>query len=242
MKKPRGIVLYEGPSNLTGDPIVVVAVLKSGNRKTGNMVQAYIIRSDMDPVAAIKLVADDAVCGGCASRQSVGGHCYVNVGQSVLAVYKAYKRGSYVEAKGEALEYLVGRSIRFGSYGDPAAAPTFVWKMLAGLASNVTGYTHQVAHKSFDRELLNYCMVSADTPRAALAQHAKGVRTFRVKTPEGSLLPNELECLAESEGLTCIECGVCNGGDGKNVAISVHGTFENRYIDRYSKANIIAVG
>jgi hypothetical protein len=43
----RGVVLYEGPSELDGKPIVVVATFNSVNDKTGNMVQTWIIRSDM---------------------------------------------------------------------------------------------------------------------------------------------------------------------------------------------------
>jgi len=36
--KLNGVVLYEGPSMLDGEPIVVIATLKSSNIKTGNMV------------------------------------------------------------------------------------------------------------------------------------------------------------------------------------------------------------
>jgi len=54
-KKPSGFILYRGPSLLDGKPIVVVAITKeSKNSKTGSMLQTYIIRSDMHPVAAVR--------------------------------------------------------------------------------------------------------------------------------------------------------------------------------------------
>ena len=64
-----------------------------------------------------------------------------------------------------------------------------------------------------------------------------------MKTPDSPFLENEIECLADSEGVQCIDCGLCNGiGDKPNIAINVHGTLKGRYIKKYSKANIIAVG
>ena len=38
-KAPSGFVMYDGPSAIDGAPIVVIATLKSSNRKTGDMVQ-----------------------------------------------------------------------------------------------------------------------------------------------------------------------------------------------------------
>src|SRR6188768_1675463 len=52
-----GIVLWEGASLLDGAPVVAIAnkiMGKSANGKTGAMVQTFIIRSDMDPVAALR--------------------------------------------------------------------------------------------------------------------------------------------------------------------------------------------
>jgi len=243
MIKPNGIIFYEGPSVLDGQPITVIGVLKSNNKKTGNMIQYFIIRSDVDPVTASKQKLDASICGACVHRQSLGGGCYVNIGQSVLSVYKAYKRGSYPNKTSEHDKYLKGRAMRFGSYGDPAAAPFQIWNDLKALASITTGYSHQLMHPNFNDRILESCMVSADTPKAALKSHGKNYRTFRVKTPDSPFLENEIECLADSEGVQCIDCGLCNGiGDKPNIAINVHGTLKGRYIKKYSKANIIAIG
>ena len=52
--KPLGYIAYEGKSLIDKSPIVVIvtALNKSGNSKTGDMVQTFIIRSDVDPVTA----------------------------------------------------------------------------------------------------------------------------------------------------------------------------------------------
>lgn len=68
MSKPRGFIFYRGFSPVDGAPIVGIAVLKSKNTKTGNMIQTYILRVDVHPI---------------------------DVSKSVSAVYKAFLRGSY---------------------------------------------------------------------------------------------------------------------------------------------------
>ena len=45
-------VLYEGPSLLDGEPIVAILTglrSSSGNRKTGAMLQTWILRADVSP-------------------------------------------------------------------------------------------------------------------------------------------------------------------------------------------------
>lgn len=240
MAKPNGIVIYEGPSVLDGEPIVVVATLKSRNEKTGDMVQTWIMRSDVNPVEASQRTLDGTVCGGCPHRQSLGGACYVNIGQAPLAVWKAYKRGSYPALDETTIGYLQGRFIRFGSYGDPAAVPVSVWDELSLAASGTTGYTHQSHHKAFDAGILRHCMVSADTPKAAAAAHEKGLATFRVKTPEAPLLAGETVCPSE-QGVKCADCRACSGAlSGKRIVIDVHGSRSKRYTEKYQRANIIA--
>lgn len=242
MSKPTGVVLYEGPSRLDGEPIVVIATLESRNRKTGSMVQTWILRSDLDPIAASISGRDASVCGGCPHRHSLEGACYVRLNQAPLAVYKAYHRGAY--ARGINLRPLLqGRAIRFGAYGDPAAAPTSLWRTLRRLATLTTGYTHQLGHPRFDPALLDLCMVSVDTPKQATRAAEMGLRTFRVKTQEAPRLDGEVSCLAESGNQQCITCGLCSGarGEGPSVVINVHGTAARRYSDRYGRVNLIAV-
>lgn len=61
----RGFVFYDGPSALDGAPIIGIAVLHSKNRKTGNMVQTFIIRADQSPLEAIATGDDASICGDC---------------------------------------------------------------------------------------------------------------------------------------------------------------------------------
>jgi hypothetical protein len=239
----NGVVLYKGPSVLDGAPIVVIATFKTSNVKTGDMVQTWIMRDDVDPIEASKQGLDMTVCGSCVHRHSLGGACYVNLGQAPLSIWRAYKRGSYPMATMATIEPIIGRALRLGAYGDPAAVPFNIWDglMRAVKPKTRTGYTHQVAHKNFDHRILNFCMASADTPKQARKFHAMGARTFRVKTSEGDFLPNEIECLSDSKGVQCIDCGLCDGkGEQVNIAISVHGSRANRYETKYQNANIIA--
>ena len=53
MKEPTGYVFFEGRSPIDGAPIVGVAIVHSDNGKTGDMVQTYILRSDVHPSEAI---------------------------------------------------------------------------------------------------------------------------------------------------------------------------------------------
>lgn len=243
MAKPKGIVLYEGPSVLDGAPIVVVATLNSRNEKTGDMVQTWIMRSDINPIEASKTKQDGSVCGGCPHRHSLGGACYVNLAQAPLAVWKAYKRGTYAHVTDDGVgDCLNGRFIRLGSYGDPAAVPALVWEYVTGLASGWTGYTHQLGHPKFDSQILRWCMVSADTPKQAKKAQAQGLRTFRVKTPDAPKLDSELVCPAET-GVKCADCRACAGAtlSGAAVVIDVHGSRAKRYTEKFGRVNLIAV-
>ena len=227
MALPNGYILYSGPSILDGAPIVAIATMSSNNDKTGNMVQTWILRADVSPLDATKTGEDSSVCGECPHRHYLGGACYVTVFQAPLAVYKAYKRGSYSTNTSEFYKRITNRRVRFGAYGDPAAVPITVWSDITKHCSGHTGYTHQIAHKNFNTEILGYVMASVDT--AAQAKQVEG-RYFRVKLASDPALPREVECLADSVGKACADCLLCDGGTkGKNVYINVHGSKAKRY-------------
>lgn len=237
--KPTGAVIYRGPSLIDGQPIVVVAIHKSRNEKTGNMVQTYIMREDVAPLAALKTGEDSSVCGNCKHRPILGGACYVNVGQGVRAVWDAYKRGRYPGAD-YFREIGRGRMVRLGTYGDPAAVPYWVWQSLTSEAEGVTGYTHQWNNKAlgdFHLERIRLlCMASADTPEEKAQANAQGWRTFRVRLAEESLTTKEVACPAAKESgykLTCAQCKACNGTSSTrtaSIAIIAHGATAGRYI------------
>ena len=190
-KNINGVVLYEGPSVLDGAPIAVVATLKSSNAKTGDMVQTWILRADMHPLEAIATKADESICGNCVHRQSTGGACYVNIGQAPAAVYRTYKAGKYPAFDPAVHNALfMGRKVRLGAYGDPAAVPYEILAHITGLSIGHTGYTHQANHKAFDPRIAELCMISADSPKQAQKYHAKGYHTFRVAMAGDSLMAN----------------------------------------------------
>ena len=235
--KQKGFILYDGPSALDGEPIVVIATMETSNRKTGNMVQTWILRSDISPTDAAKIGLDSSICGNCPQRWFRGGACYVNIGHAPLAIYKAYKRGLY-PAFNPVLhsDYITGRKIRLGAYGDPAAAPFEVMDSIAKMGISWTGYTHQIKHRAFDTRFIDLCMVSADSPKQAIKYQSMGARTFRVAMEGDALAKNEVECLADSDGMQCSDCMFCDGASktSKNVALTVHGSRKSKF-----KTNLI---
>lgn len=67
----NSIIVYDGPSIIDGKPIVVILTGladSSANGKTGNLVQSFIIRSDVEPHTALKTGDDVSVCGLCPHR------------------------------------------------------------------------------------------------------------------------------------------------------------------------------
>ena len=233
----RGFIMYQGPSMLDNAPIVVIATMSTSNSKTGQMVQTWILRADINPVEASKIGQDSSICGNCVHRHYNKGACYVNIGQAPNGVFKGYQRGIYpVFVYDDHAHYFSHRKIRLGAYGDPAAVPFDVMQSIAALGIGHTGYTHQAEHKGFDGRYFELCQVSADTPRQAAKYQKLGAKTFRVALAGDALANNELECLSDSKGLQCIDCMLCDGST-KNIAITVHGTLKNRF-----KSNLIAVG
>ena len=229
MPKLKGIVFYRGPSVLDGAPIVGIATMSTSNVKTGNMIQTWILRDDMSPIEAVKNGGDVSICGICPQRHYVGGACYVTVFQAPLQVWKAYKKGLYPDlVPSQNSDCFIGRKLRLGAYGDPAAIPFEYWKIIIDLSSAHTGYTHQLKHKAFDSRIASLCMISTDTEKSSVIATDKGYKTFRIKGIDSPLLENEIECLADSKGLTCEQCMLCNGLK-QSVAISVHGTKAKHY-------------
>lgn len=233
-KKPNGVIIYQGPSQINGKPItVVVTSLARGskNGKTGEMAQVYILPK-LKPVIAIYNGEDESVCGDCIHRYVNGaGSCYVNPAHGPLGVWRGvHLLGSYKKATPlQASQLVAGRIVRLGAYGDPAAVPIEVWDTLLSLAAGWTGYTHQWRRK-YAKGLNRYCMASCETLEQRQYAKRLGWRTFRIREDSSDVLDaGEFECPASKEQgkrLTCEECQACNGGEtGKaSPAIIAHGT------------------
>lgn len=250
MAKILGYIAYEGPSEIDGKPIVVIInkiTGKSKNGKTGAIVQSFIIRSDMDPVQALMSGEDESVCGQCEHRPikaRVTGKppCYVQVAKSVLSVYNAYRRGRYVKADLETIALaLAGKSLRIGTYGDPAAAPVSTWQRVSRYVFARAGYSHQWQEPGFDHAAwAPLVMASADTIDQAALANLYGMRVFRVSTGVNKQ-QNEVTCPASAEGgrkATCETCMLCGGTTkvAKDVVIADHAAGHARRVIMLSVA------
>jgi hypothetical protein len=230
---PNGYLLH------SDSDIVVIATLESENRKTGNMIQIWILCANENPVTAVKTGHDGIVCGDCKHRGNgfKDRTCYVNVGQGPNSVYCAYISGAYPYLpKSRYAEVFYGRKVRFGAYGDPVLIPLEVLRWVAFYSDGWTGYTHQWRNEKY-AQYREYVMASVDSVEEYRMAKSEGWRTFRVRSGAESLMPREIACPASDEAgkkTTCERCGLCNGtrrNDGrKDIAILVHGASAGKFI------------
>lgn len=241
MSKPTSIVVYRGPSMLKGhghEMVRGVLSFGSDNVKTGPMAQLWILPDWQSPISASAFGEDGAICGERPQRRSLGGGCYVTIFQGPQSAWKG-SNGKPVDVRG-AYAYLrrLGRRmggavLRLGAYGDPAALPeSLIRTLVTAVDGRTTGYTHQWREASWIRP---YVMASVESIRDALIARSSGWRTFRVTAGDASVGRGELVCLAESKGMTCQECGLCDGSgkDGRrarvaSIVIPAHGSLSNR--------------
>jgi len=237
IENPTGYVIYKGPSLLDGKPIVVVCLCRSTNGKTGNMMQTYIIRSDLDPRDANRTGEDYSVCGNCKLR-GIADHikpyglakergCYVNMGQGPLIVWRGLLDGIYplVSKTADIAALGYGKDIRLGTYGDPAAVPSSVWDILLRDSANHTGYSHQArtAGNDYRPDLM---MRSVDTLAEAALAWGRGERTYRLlREGQEPMQGYEIAC-PSLQGIKCKACGLCGGTSvkAKSITIPAHGT------------------
>lgn len=249
VKRLSGFVAWRGASQIDGKPIVLIAVRskpKGANKKTGAMIQTYILRADVSPLIALKTGADVSICGGCIHRpvnspdEMQGpkvanspdglGSCYVQVQNAPTGIYKAYARHSYpVLSELAAREQFNNEIVRLGAYGDPGAVPASVWESLLQGAKGRTGYTHQWRN-DYAQGHRALCMASCDNLEDYAEARAKGWRCFLV-VPKGyaEKVAGSFLCPASEEAgkkLNCIDCLACDGADSVRTAsvfIPVHG-------------------
>ena len=113
--------------------------------------------------------------------------------------------------------------VRQGAYGDPAVVPADVWTQLD--RNRGTSYSHQWR----TAQVQAFSMASVTTLDEAAEAQSMGYRTYRVDVDQVGPQENEITCPAESRGVTCADCGLCNGNRGagaKNIVIHPMGKFQ----------------
>lgn len=235
--RPLGVILHRGKSPFDGSPYVVIMPLgDSTNDKTGAMLQTYIIRSHVHPLAAVQSGGDVAICNDCPMRGLVATRkrrkgknfraCYVNVGQGPTMVYGAFRRGRYVDYNPfDHDQFIRGRKIRWGTYGEPILIPLDIVRHLSGLSDGWTGYTHQWANPLY-RDYQQFFVASVHGLNGPWSrEHAKslGWRTFRT-TNGGLPAAGEVLCPASKEAghrLSCLTCNLCDGAGRRKAGLNL---------------------
>lgn len=246
-----GVVFYEGKSLLDGSPIVGIATWGTHNQKTGDLVQTWILRSDMHPQVAVNDGSDESICGNCPLRGVIrpaserttpgkyegdttnkGRSCYVLIQYAPAGVYNKYKAGNYpvLSDSLELRKSMMGRGLRYGAYGDPVAIPIKYWNKLLKHCSgqSMPGYTHQWKNKKFS-SWKTRLMASTHSVEENNLAHSMGWRTFRTVNSKNDVTDLEIVCPASAEGgykANCATCGACDGkrndADGRRSIIIVN--------------------
>jgi len=227
------MLIYEGPNHSKTGNIAVIATgidKPSANRKTGDMIQIWILPADESPSDAIKSGGDLVVCGTCPLRPWNGGGCYVNVGQAPSSIWNKYKRGGYEKWVPDPYVYA-NKPVRIGAYGDVAEIPSEI-------LSDIMGWTKLRGHTCYThmwrtREDLKYiAMASVETWSDFMEAGRRGWSTFRVTDPNN---PEDAEvgsfmCSATKGKVTCAQCNLCNGAEQRQRAIYIpaHGATAKR--------------
>ena len=249
-KAPSGFVVYRGPSQIDGQPIVAIAVMSSSNNKTDDMPQVFIIRADIPPLVALKTGADRSICGDCLARPVNQGWCYVNVAQSVNMIWKCLNKLPVIRGGTDTgktytpypdiadkpdlvRELFSGRDVRLGAYGDPAALPITWLDNAMSDADGWNGYTHQ--WRTCSPEYAQYCMASIDRPCDTIAAELLGYRAFVARLPgeempetkrRAAVCPSDTAVHGKAKA-SCADCLGCGGTGGRGTThrtITVHGT------------------
>ena len=215
-------IFYEGLSQIDNKtPIkgyLTGLFVPSANRKTGDMLQTWILTSQTSPLQAVKSGEDYAICGNCPHRPINNGTCYVLTHQAPTAVWLG--KEIPIDFKNSRLFHT---PLRIGAYGDPTAIPLTTWQNLLQYSPSHTGYTHN--WRDCDQGFSKILMASVDTEEEQIEAAAMGWRTYRIKTDAAPTATNETYC-PSATGISCANCRLCGGTTiaGKNIAINVHGT------------------
>lgn len=215
-------VLWQGASQLDGHPIMLLATgfNYSINAKTGNMIQTYIVRQDVNPSVAQNNGQDQSICGNCPLRPTSGtrelGVCYVTTAQGGIdSSWRSWSAGRVKDISPSEWATLFSyRFVRIGSYGDPVAVPVEVWDRIIEHSQGHTGYTHQWRRKV--AQDYKFLQASCSTLEEVAQAKVKGWNVY-VNLPTDTHHPvgfSGIQCPAQTDGVQCIDCRLCDGKTG----------------------------
>lgn len=193
--------------------LVAIATTDTDNAKTGNMIQVWIMSKLVHPVESRRTGHDSTLqCQGCPYASNQG--CYVSP-LALMAIWRAYKSGSYSYLQLGSPEwnaFFDGASVRLGAYGNPSMLPLAMLDDITSRASMHTGYFHDwnIMPVELAKSYGRFLMASCEPSNVSYAQNL-GLRTFTVVSETPSDRSVGIECLADSKGLQCADCGLCDG-------------------------------
>lgn len=245
----RGFELYRGKSLLDGSKIVCLASLTTANRKTGPMIQVWVLQADMSPQDAIQFGLDRGVCGDCplVGERIEGefrGHplgaspgrviyvknrlCYVDLKRGPKQVWRAWKNGRYVRFTRDFAGLTRGRSVRLGAFGEIVAVPRQnILRFLDYCGGTVTGYTHQWRRLGRRSKWRYDIHASTHSAEESLLANDMG---WTVYQSGGKPVSGYSRC--GSPRITCENCGGCAGNKGWNVYGKISGRVTRKTFDR----------
>jgi len=226
--------LYEGPSRFDGK---IIQVLVSGyerasqNRKTGPMLQSYIVLKDISPIESARTGEDRSVCWDCGlkpimerlrkvTNEAHGEVCYVVTANDVNSIWKAHQDRPVEPI--ESLQLSRPTPLRIASYGEATAVKDahFWTDLIAHCGGGHTGYTQQWRRPDC-QSYKHILMASVHSPEQQEAAAAAAWRTYRTIRHGEPLVPREIHCPAPL--VQCATCKLCDGGGGaKHIAEPWH--------------------
>jgi len=240
----NGLTLYEGPSAIGPDPIVVLASSigrTSANMKTGDCVQVYIELRDQHPQEARKAGTDVSNCGDCSLKPSLknpDGECYVP-GYMLNQPWSSWKATPQAYPHGSLQNLPQWKPIRVGAHGDMAAVPNAAVFWLEQLRGHQwLAYTSQWR----TQRLQALAMASVQSPAEQAQAQAMGYRTYRRYRGTLELLTREIEC--PFPRVQCRGCLLCNGKGqtDQRKHIAVRDTKEKGLHERIRRATGVGDG
>lgn len=192
---------------------------KSSNRKTGEMLQSYIV----DKNSIYEKTVFGAKCKDCTMVDK----CYVKMDK--IAVRRTLKKVLNKESNcykniscDELIDLLKDKSLRFGTYGDPSALPIHLVINMCNVLKQWTGYTH--FWKTCNPLYSLYFMASVESLELKTEANQMGWRTFEVILDNNTNYSDGIQCPAITKGINCIDCGLCKGNSikAKNIWINEH--------------------